>query len=233
MKHKLNKLIKNMPLPFFLILVIVLFIITFSFINRPSENKHKTTSDKLHSTKNIHREHIRESRKTKGLFPFDVIRTNSQRRKRSVDLKVIPKTLKQIPKAFFQTWIAYIPVTGMEQKFVFQPASQAEYYFYDFAETNDLFLFSIVIRNVDAAQNELIHFTCDKANGRISHAELVAVYGGEGGYSNHSRIEYSANRLTITVISEVSQPIDRHWETRRFVTQYTIEPERTTMKQLQ
>jgi hypothetical protein len=215
---------------FHIIPVAFVLLITFSTINRILEGN-KNNACKKHSTNNVLTERVIDSIENEAPLPLDEIRQNSLHRKRRAYLNALPVQLKPIKKSFFRKWLANAPVTGKEKKLIFLPGN-ADYHFYDFAETNDLFLFSIIMRNAHSAQDELIHFTCDKATGKMRHAEWIATNGGEGGHSCQSKMEYSASRLKLIVTSEIYQPVDDRIEWLTRVIQYTFESDKTIEREL-
>ncbi len=214
----------------YIIPVAFIFLIAFSTINRILEGN-KNSAHKKHSANHIPAEQVIEIKKHEEPFPFDEIRKSSLHRKRWTYLYALPVTLKPIKNSFFRKWLANSPLTGKEKKLIFLP-QKANYYFYDFAETTNLFLFSIIVRNSGFSEDELIHFTCDKATGKIKHAEWIASNASEGGYSCQSKLEYSASRLKLTVTSEIYQPIDDRIEGRTQVIQYRFESNKTIVREL-
>ncbi len=167
------------------------------------------------------------------LFPFQKIRSNSQLRRRFIDFELLPKHLKPIPKSFFKKWLKNTYVDLLEKKIKYRLPTEVNYQFYDFAETDELFLFSIISSNTNSSQKELIHFTCDKTTGKINHAEWIAKNESAGGYSNHSKIAYSADRLTLISTSEITEPSNHHWETHTSRTKYIFQAERTIEQNLE
>lgn len=211
----------------YLILVPVIFLLSWSLLNLPSGDKRHDQKKEQPFT-----EQSEPDLKGNESFPFEKIKRNSIHRKRFLDMSVLPTNLKPISKSFFKKWLENTFVSGAEKRLHFQSPEIALYHFYDFAETADLFLFSILITNFDSGQHELVHFVCDRSTAKINSAEQIAAQGGAGGYSIQSKMEYSADRKTLVVTSEVSQPIDRHWETYTYKDQFTFLSEKTVKQRI-
>lgn len=215
----------------------LLLLILFSCNSENSTSKNSRPKEQTKISNNTNPNH----------FPFDFIRSHSIERKRNIDLeKLIQEqvndcSLHPIEETFFKRWLQKVKVSGMKQVLRFDKPLEmldvaeifnSTYHFYDFTETAELFLFSILRYNQDSYEFELYHFTCDKNLGLIRQIDWIATSGGEGGYACESNLNYSKDGTKVTVKDGFTELLGDDSELSEVVTEYTFERKTTRQKVL-
>lgn len=182
-----------------------------------------------------------------GSFPFEIIRKSSVKRKTSVNLEALVRdnssknTLKAVDQSFFKKWLQSVKVAEINSTLRYEKSLEMEgmadifkdpYHFYDYAETEELFLFSILGYVQDAYEFRLYHFTCDKKSGVLKRIDWIATTGGEGGIGFESAVNYSKGGTVALVTQDMYELIDVSTEHTIYKEQYTFEQAKTIKKQL-
>lgn len=138
----------------------------------------------------------------KAALPLELIRKNSIGRQSYILMDSIElEKLKTVDSTFFKNHLAGLQFNNYpDSKLEFDRYSR--YYFFDYRELDDLFLFSI-IHDDEVGYSNLYHFTYDKAGKRITSVDFIGATGGDGGHGIADRLRYNAygDSLLITSIS--------------------------------
>lgn len=113
---------------------------------------------------------------------LDRSRVASQCGKRPTEFTVPgPRTvLKPIPEVFLEKYIFNLPVSNIPA-FSIPKDIHGQFYFNEYWESPDLFVFSIVYAD-ESCCHSVYAITVDKKNNRIISAGLLGLSGGDGGW---------------------------------------------------
>gem|GEM_PF-4098577 len=167
-------------------------------------------------------------------FPIEYITKVAPKRQLFYNLDLIAySNLKPIDSIFFKKWFNNLSTHNTKFKIEFDKYSR--YYFFDYQDFNNKFLFSI-LHNDEVGYDNLFHFTFDKEKKQFVQVDFIAQTGGDGGDSNVDRLQYNKDGdiLTMTSISITTQDMDNGYlkEYDSTLTKIAFDLPITTYKQL-
>lgn len=131
-------------------------------------------------------------------LPINSIKHLAKERKNYYDLQNIDvSNLNRIDSSFFKEWLNNFPINNTEMKLSFNQSFS--YYYFDYSDLEDLFLFSIV-QDDENAFYDVFQFTYSKRDRKIIQADNIGVFGADGGYWINSILNFNESGKILTQI---------------------------------
>jgi len=123
-------------------------------------------------------------------LPLQIIKEKSLERKGYFNLDSVDVNgLVTIDSAFYNRYFLDLSINNLKgEKIEFDPYSR--YFFFDYKDTGDLALFSI-IHNDEIGYDNLYHFTYDRVKKQLLQVDYLAATGSDGGQVNVDRLKYN------------------------------------------
>lgn len=168
-------------------------------------------------------------------FPIQKIISNSRKRNAKYDIDYgVGTSLKAIPKDILIKYLTPFSVKNISD-FSIEYDEYSRYYFFDYAEFDNMILFTI-IHDDEVGYDNYYSYTYDKKKGVISDVVLIAVVGADGGHGQEESLSYSSSmdRLIVKTKSDYDEDLfEEGYEncytrtTTKFETSYEFELDKT------
>ena len=140
-------------------------------------------------------------------FPIAFIKKQAKSRVPSMNMEeVVLEKLVPIDSIFFKKWIAGQKVNDISD-FTIEFNRYYRYYFFDFQDTEKVFLFTI-LEDDEVGYNNLFHFMFDKDKKKIAQVNLISQTGSDGGISDVDFLSYNSPHILIrTTVTKEEEDI--------------------------
>lgn len=174
-------------------------------------------------------------------FPFQKIISNSRKRNAKYEIDYgVGTILKAIPKDILIKYLTPFPVKNITD-FSIEYDEYSRYYFFDYAEFEDMILFTI-IHDDEVGYDNYYNYTYDKKKGIIRDVVLIALVGADGGHGQSESLIYSTSKdkLLVKTKSDYDEDLfDEGYEncytrtTSQFETSYQFALDKTIINKRQ